>query len=321
MNTFDINSNFEGFIVPPYTDRDASMIFLSFESEEQYELRLNENPKTHCNWLKKDTIKMTSEPLFGLNVVTNIAGKPKNVNTQDTIAVVVRSEAALTKKRRVNKASIKCGCTARIVKKMLVNKMVENAIAAHCTKLSRKHTNVIRSEKGYMAEYIQYPGEGAPFLIHWMSSWKMNILSSATEWCINYTHKTCKSLDGKNDAYLFTIVVISPVNRKGSIIIDCSATEIAAIREAFGADVDVLLCHRHIKRGWEAHIKRDVLTIKYDVEGSKLLLDFVGYFNAFKDKFEIKYTIFYSYFMNQWMPKKDLWSKVYREVKSELRYT
>lgn len=50
-------------------------------------------------------------------------------------------------------------------------------------------------------------------------------------------------------------------------------------------------------------------------------VDFVGYFNAFKDKFEINYTIFYLYFMNQWIPKKDLWSKVYREVKSELQYT
>ena len=50
-------------------------------------------------------------------------------------------------------------------------------------------------------------------------------------------------------------------------------------------------------------------------------MDFVGYFNAFKDKFEINYTIFYLYFMNQWIPKKDLWSKVYREVKSELQYT
>ncbi|KAI9357444.1 hypothetical protein BD770DRAFT_93248 [Pilaira anomala] len=264
MNTSDINSKVEGFISPPYTDRDASMIFLSFESEEQYESWFNENPKTHCNWLKKDTIKMTSEPLFELDVVTKIvfvcthSGKPRSVKTQDTTAVPVRSEAALTKKRRVNKASIKCGCTARIVKKMLTNKTIEviytwkhinhdpskitevlnermdpevihwvkghhmdwksiknvlrlkednlddiettnvlpfsmlnryktvqNVIAAHFTELSRKHTNVIRSlelwikylceEKGYMAEYIQYPGEGAPFLIHWMSSWQMNV--------------------------------------------------------------------------------------------------------------------------------------------------
>lgn len=131
MNTFDINSNFEGFIAPPYTERDASMIFLSFENEEQYELWFNENPKTHCNWLKKDTIKMTGEPLSGLDVVTKIvfvcthSGKPKTTKAQDTTALVVRSEAALAKKRRVNKASIKCGCTARLVKKILFNKKVE----------------------------------------------------------------------------------------------------------------------------------------------------------------------------------------------------
>lgn len=121
-------------------------------------------------------------------------------------------------------------------------------------------------------------------------------MANATEWCIDSTHKTCKSLDGKNDAFLFTIVVTSPVTRKGvpvcffitdaektpilsqwlfwvkqtvsalsvkRIMIDCSATEIAAIREAFGDSVDILLCHWHIKRAWETHIKRDVSNLGY----------------------------------------------------------
>jgi hypothetical protein len=85
----------------------------------------------------------------------------------------------------------------------------------------------------------------------------------ATNWCVDSTHKTCKSLDGKNDSYLFTTVVTSPVTRQGvpvcffvtdaekttalaqwldwvkqsvpglnveRIMIDCSATEIAAIK-------------------------------------------------------------------------------------------
>jgi hypothetical protein len=42
------------------------------------------------------------------------------------------------------------------------------------------------------------------------------------------------------------------------IMIDCSTTEIGAIREVFGDGIDILLCHWHIKRAWDTHIKRDV---------------------------------------------------------------
>lgn len=50
----------------------------------------------------------------------------------------------------------------------------------------------------------------------------------------------------------------SAVVQPKRIMIDCSATEIEAIRLAFGANVRVLLCHWHIKRAWEKHIKMDV---------------------------------------------------------------
>lgn len=46
--------------------------------------------------------------------------------------------------------------------------------------------------------------------------------------------------------------------RPKRIMIDCSATEIEAIRLAFGDEVRVLLCHWHIKRAWEKHMKTDV---------------------------------------------------------------
>ena len=42
------------------------------------------------------------------------------------------------------------------------------------------------------------------------------------------------------------------------IMIDCSATEIEAINQAFGGSVDTLLCHWHIKRAWEKHLRTDV---------------------------------------------------------------
>jgi hypothetical protein len=41
-------------------------------------------------------------------------------------------------------------------------------------------------------------------------------------------------------------------------MIDCSKAEIGAIRETFGNDVSVLLCHWHIKRAWEKKIKSEI---------------------------------------------------------------
>lgn len=42
------------------------------------------------------------------------------------------------------------------------------------------------------------------------------------------------------------------------VMIDCSATEIQALRQVFSVNIDILLCHWHIKRAWEKHIKTDV---------------------------------------------------------------
>lgn len=95
--------------------------------------------------------------------------------------------------------------------------------------------------------------------------------------------------------YLYSIVVRSPYTNKGvpvafmltsnetipnlvkwftfikesanlnvkRIMIDCSTTEIGAIREVFGGSADVLLCHWHIKRAWDTRIKKDVRPFNY----------------------------------------------------------
>lgn len=113
----------------------------------------------------------------------------------------------------------------------------------------------------------------------------------AEEWCIDSTHKTCKSfIQSSADCYLYTIVVRNNVTNKGvpvcffitnrevtpvlvkwlewvkncasvkpkRIMIDCSATEMEALRLAFEGQVDILFCHWHIKRDWEKHLKTDV---------------------------------------------------------------
>lgn len=47
-----------------------------------------------------------------------------------------------------------------------------------------------------------------------------------------------------------------------TIMIDCSATEVTAIKNVFNNDVQVLLCHWHIKRAWETNIKQKVKIIR-----------------------------------------------------------
>jgi hypothetical protein len=101
------------------------------------------------------------------------------------------------------------------------------------------------------------------------------LIKEAEEWCVESTHKTCRSLNNlKDSSYLYTIVVRSPITNKGvpvcsfltdkeiepilvtclkwlketfvlnvkNIMIDCSPTEISAIEKIF-SEVNVILCH------------------------------------------------------------------------------
>lgn len=104
-----------------------------------------------------------------------------------------------------------------------------------------------------------------PFLVSWMSPWQVKLLKNAQEWSLDSTHKICISFQNNHDdAYLFTIVVRSQITNKGvpvcffitdrenqpvfvqwlnwiisvvaelsvkNFLVDCSVTEISAIKE------------------------------------------------------------------------------------------
>lgn len=117
-------------------------------------------------------------------------------------------------------------------------------------------------------------------------------------------------------------------------MIDCSATEIRAIKEVFGEnDIDILLCHWHIKRAWETHIKKDVKISNSTHETKRpsktvFVLVYAGlnnimmnanseetfnlslqlFHHQFKDQ-----TVFIAYFDKLWVPKKELWSRAWRQ--------
>ncbi|OAD81219.1 hypothetical protein PHYBLDRAFT_138768 [Phycomyces blakesleeanus NRRL 1555(-)] len=53
-------------------------------------------------------------------------------------------------------------------------------------------------------------------LLSWISPWqKKQIIEAADEWCIDSTHKTCKSLVGSGKhSYLYTIIIRSNIMNK-----------------------------------------------------------------------------------------------------------
>ena len=58
--------------------------------------------------------------------------------------------------------------------------------------------------------------ENGPFLMSWISDWQKKYLEESEEWCIDSTHKTCKSItDPTRDSYLFTIVVHNYTTKRG----------------------------------------------------------------------------------------------------------
>jgi hypothetical protein len=49
---------------------------------------------------------------------------------------------------------------------------------------------------------------------------KKKDLIEAEEWCLDSTHKTCKSfINSKQDCYLYTIMIRSPISHKGILLV------------------------------------------------------------------------------------------------------
>lgn len=238
---------------------------------------------------------------------------------------------------------------------------VKNAITARLNKISRKDCKdqvscqlwleSLQNEKNYLTLFKVH--ENGPFLVSWVSPWQKTQLEEALEWCIDSTHKTCKTFSNPSDySYLFTIVVRSQTTNKGvpvcffitsheivptlktwlewlnsnltlrvkRIMIDCSPTEIRAIKEVFdNNNVDILLCHWHIKRAWETHIKRDVKVANSTHETKRLQdsvraslnnmmhADTEETFNLSLQLFQHQYKdqqVFLAYFDKLWVAKK-----------------
>ncbi|SAL95413.1 hypothetical protein [Absidia glauca] len=257
----------------------------------------------------------------------------------------------------------------RFPRVMSINyRAVQNLVQSRINGLSRRNALDKRSVELWLEELSGKGGcstlwkvhpNGGPFLVSWISPRQKKILEKAEEWCIDSTHKTCKSFIDGSDCYLFSIVVVNPVTRRGvpvcffvtnmeaipvlkewllwvaannnlsvkRVMIDCSAAETAAIKEVFGSTVDILLCHWHIKRAWETHLKRDVkvanasdatkqLRNRVRASINNLMYctsseEFDNKWQEFKDQY-VQCSVFVAYMTSQWIPKKTLWVKAWR---------
>ncbi|KAI7852729.1 hypothetical protein BDC45DRAFT_536944 [Circinella umbellata] len=191
------------------------------------------------------------------------------------------------------------------------------------------------------------------FTIAWISKWQKPILQRQDIVCVGSTHKTCKSFIRSSDScYLFTIVCKNFDTNKGcpvgfmitnsettvsvaswfewlksvinfvpkSIMIDCSPGDV----------VQVLLCHWHIKRAWEKHIKK-MIKVENSTHETKeqqrqarnslnLLMncDSIDLFEVLWDSFKSMwhdvngYVEFYDYMYQYWYPKREKWCKAWR---------
>ncbi|CEI92910.1 hypothetical protein RMCBS344292_07157 [Rhizopus microsporus] len=109
-------------------------------------------------------------------------------------------------------------------------------------------------------------------------------------------------------------------------MIDCSSAKTVAIRGVFEGSVQILLCHWHIKRAWETHIKRGISKSTHDI---KLVRDRVHanlnimMYSETPEAFDLahqlflaenkEFEVFLAYFNSLWLPKKELWSKAWRQ--------
>lgn len=186
--------------------------------------------------------------------------------------------------------------------------------------------------------------------------------------CLDSTHNTCFSATGKEEkAYLYTVVVKNLATGKGSPVafmitpseaqyaimdflrwlkamgfipncwmIDCSDTEIAGIRSAYGVDVLVFECLWHVLKAIteQAKKKLNVGAVPLGatkVEANKQLrasakADFTRLIHAAtSDDFEevwqeievayAEYTAWMAYLRTEWMGKKERWALAWRKVR------
>ena len=97
------------------------------------------------------------------------------------------------------------------------------------------------------------------------------------------------------------------------IMIDCSQTKIAALREVFGESISILLCHWHIKRAWENQLKTDVKVVGSTMESVQARASIRSMLNCLmyaseEDEYDSMFASFQEKYHKNWHNRRQLWA-------------
>ena len=242
-------------------------------------------------------------------------------------------------------------------------------LGSSCSESLQKYVSSIQGDGGIsMVEISDHPsGQATEFCFAFSTKWQKSVLEQySTVLCLDSTHHTCYALDdSKRKAFLYTIVVkhdkaghgvpvafmLTSSEAQGPLakwllwlkqnvalkkapafMIDCSKTEMAALRTAFG-DPEIRLCYWHMLRairmqapsklflGQEVGSKR-LRTVEV-VEQEKQLRscavsDLITLiktqtaddFGEVWKQYQLKYGAYQTwidYLTKQWMDKSEMW--------------
>ncbi|KAL0091139.1 hypothetical protein F4703DRAFT_1970943, partial [Phycomyces blakesleeanus] len=111
-------------------------------------------------------------------------------------------------------------------------------------------------------------------------------------------------------------------------MIDCSPIEQKAIWDTFGPSVQILLCHWHIKRAWESHVKKvtipnahletknvwaNICAALNLIMHSNNEANYNAHWQKFRLYYGMQFPVLMSYMEVTWELKKKSWVKAWRQ--------
>ncbi|ORE06597.1 hypothetical protein BCV72DRAFT_262645 [Rhizopus microsporus var. microsporus] len=310
MPITNISDSFTIHIIPEYDDEVTTS---RFANEADFEEWFSNIAQKHANWsLRQSWTNEKAKSFLGQSLAITL--RLNTIKTKKSIKIEEHVNQNMVWKsikdfRRMDEARLlqieQNDISSSFSPSLRISYYdVRDVINARLMKL-RGRAILELVEKG--AKTLLKVHEDGPFFASWAAKWQMKVFVTDHEIIPTLRQWLNWLKDNVN------------LNVK-RIMVDCSPTEIAAIREVFD---------NHIKRSWETHIKRDV-KINKSTQETKLVRDDARanlnsmmysetpeVFNLAHQLFLVENEeseVFLVYFSSLWLPKKELWFKAWRQV-------
>ncbi|PHZ13549.1 uncharacterized protein RHIMIDRAFT_291247 [Rhizopus microsporus ATCC 52813] len=312
MPITNISDSFTIHIIPEYDDEVTTS---RFANEADFEEWFSNIAQKHANWsLRQSWTNEKAKSFLGQSLAITL--RLNTIKTKKSIKIEEHVNQNMVWKsikdfRRMDEARLlqieQNDISSSFSPSLRISYYdVRDVINARLMKL-RGRAILELVEKG--AKTLLKVHEDGPFFASWAAKWQMKVFVTDHEIIPTLRQWLNWLKDNVN------------LNVK-RIMVDCSPTEIAAIREVFD---------NHIKRSWETHIKRDV-KINKSTQETKLVRDDARanlnsmmysetpeVFNLAHQLFLVENEeseVFLVYFSSLWLPKKELWFKAWRQFYS-----